>query len=69
MGPCGRRSRLGVGDPLTVHGAPQQLLHVLGHVHGVVQVEVAFRVQHGLGAAGGEGVRVWARVAAGGMGT
>lgn len=69
VGPRSCRSRLGMGNPLTVHGAPQQLLHMLGHVHGVVQVKVAFGVQHGLGAAGGEGVRVGARVAAEGMGT
>lgn len=49
VGPRGCRSRLGMGNPLTVHGAPQQLLHMLGHVHGVVQVKVAFGVQHGLG--------------------
>ena len=55
VGPRGCRSRLGMGNPLTVHGAPQQLLHMLGHVHGVVQVKVAFGVQYGLGAAGGEG--------------
>lgn len=49
VGPRGCRSRLGMGNPLTVHGAPQQLLHMLGHVHGVVQVKVAFGVQYGLG--------------------
>lgn len=54
-GPGARPSRLGMGDPLTVHGAPQQLLHVPRHVHGVIQVEVTLRVQHGVGAAGGRG--------------
>lgn len=46
-------SRLGVGDPLTVHGAPQQLLHVPRHIHRVFQVKIALGVQHRVGAAGG----------------
>lgn len=54
-GPGTRPSRLGMGDPLTVHRAPQQLLHMPCHVHGVIQVEVSLGVQHGVGAAGGRG--------------
>lgn len=46
-------SRLGVGDPLTVHGAPQQLLHVPCHIHRVFQVKIALGVQHRVGAVGG----------------
>lgn len=34
--------------PLALHGPPQELLHVPRHVHGVVQVELAVRVQHGV---------------------
>lgn len=32
--------------PLTLHGPPEELLYMPGHVHGVVQVEVSIRVQH-----------------------
>lgn len=32
--------------PLTLYGPPEELLHMPGHVHGVVQVEVSIRVQH-----------------------
>lgn len=53
--PGTRPSRLGVRDPLTVHGAPQQLLHVPRHVHGILQVKVTFRFQDGIGAVGGRG--------------
>lgn len=34
--------------PLALHGPPQELLHVPRHVHGVVQVELSVRVQHGV---------------------
>lgn len=34
--------------PLALHGPPQELLHVPRHVHGVVQVELAVGVQHGV---------------------
>lgn len=53
--PGTRPSRLGVRDPLTVHGASQQLLHVPRHVHGILQVKVTFRFQDGIGAVGGRG--------------
>lgn len=49
---CRRRfrgSRSGLlAAPLALHGPPQELLHVPRHVHGVVQVELTFRVQHGV---------------------
>lgn len=32
--------------PLALYGPPEELLYVPRHVHGVVQVEVALRVQH-----------------------
>lgn len=34
--------------PLALHGPPQELLHVPRHVHGVVQVKLSVRVQHGV---------------------
>lgn len=40
------RSRL-LAAPMALHGPSQQLLHVPRHVHGVVQVEVSLRIQHG----------------------
>lgn len=42
-------SRLGMGDPLSVHRAPQQLLHVPRHVDAVIQVKVTLGVHHGVG--------------------
>lgn len=46
-------SRLGMGDPLTVHGAPQQLLHVPRHIHCVFQVKITLGVQYRVRAVGG----------------
>lgn len=43
-------SRLRVGEPLTVHGPAQELLHTPRHVHRVLQVEVPVGVQDGVGA-------------------
>lgn len=46
-------SRLGVGDPLTVHGATQELLHVPRHIHRVFQVKITLGVQYRVRAVGG----------------
>lgn len=52
QGPGACLSRLGMGNPLTVHGAPQQLLHVPRHIHRVFQVKITLGVQHRVGVLG-----------------
>lgn len=47
-------SRLRVGDPLTVHGAAQELLHAARHIHRVFQVEVPIGVKDGVRAGKGK---------------
>lgn len=42
-----------LAPPLALHGPPEELLHVPGHVHGVVQVEVSVCVQDGVAPATG----------------
>lgn len=39
--------------PLALYGPPEELLHVPGHVHGVVQVEVSVCIQDGVAPATG----------------